>query len=503
MQGAINIVTRRARQTSGLKVSANGGSLGTRGGRVAWSGRIAGHGTVQVAASAFASDGNARLYFPAFDTPATHGGVADRLDGDGARRLFTHLTLGDFRLEGVYGRRHKDVPTATFGTIFDAPGFWTTDTRSWLDLGWRHAFANLADVSARLYYDEYEYEGSYPTVLSGTGTGPVTFNRDQDVGRWTGAELNAHRTLFGADELVAGAEWREDITQAQRNWDVAPYVSHYDDHHHSDVWAVYAEDALHLAPRLRLNAGLRHDEYAMFGGSTHPRIGLMWSVLDRTSLKLIYGSAFRVPTSYEIYLWGSGEAANRTIRPETFRTGEAVLESYFAGHYHASASYFVYRGEGFIQEQVRDGIDAFYNSGDVHGDGVEVELSGHWHDAELRLGGAHQTVRFQPGDVWLSNSPADLAQASGKQPLVHGRLWATADVRTIGRRLNPFGAEVPGFTITDANLVVRPAGWPWLATLGVRNLFDVRYGDVAGPEASMTTVPQDGRTFRARLDVRF
>ena len=187
-----------------------------------------------------------------------------------------------------------------------------------------------------------------------------------------------------------------------------------------------------------------------------------------------------------------------------------MLESYFAGHYHASASYFVYRGEGFIQEQVRDGIDAFYNSGDVHGDGVEVELSGHWHDAELRLGGAHQTVRFQPGDVWLSNSPADLAQASGKLPLVHGRLWATADVRTIGRRLNPFGAEVPGFTITDANLVVRPAGWPWLATLGVRNLFDKKppflpsgmLNQVTGTETAPDVYDAIGRQMYAGFEVK-
>ena len=501
VQGVINIVTRQARQTTGLKVSANGGSLGTAGGRIAWGGRLGDHGTLQLSASGLTSDGNARLYFPAFDTPQTHDGVAEHLDGDDAHRLFANLTLGDFRLEGVYGRRHKDVPTATYGTAFDTPGYWTTDTRDWLDLAYRHSFASHLELSGRLYYDEYEYEGSYPYIYN-TGD-PVTINRDQNNGAWTGAELSAHRTLFGPDEFVVGGEWRENLRQDTRNWDIAPYYQYWSDTHHSSVWALYAEDAFNLAPRLRLSAGLRRDAYTNFGGSTHPRVGLIWSVLDRTAFKLIYGSAFRVPTSYEVYLWGSGESANRALRPETFRTGEAVFESYFAEHYHASASWFVYRGDDYIQESVIDGIDAFRNSGDLHGNGIEIELAGRWHEAELRLGGAHQTVRFYPGNVRLSNSPADIAQASGNMPLVPGRLWASADLRTIGRRLNPFAEEVPGFTIADANLIARPGGSAWQLTLGVRNLFNLKYGDVVGPEVNMTSVPQDGRTFRARLDVRF
>ncbi len=496
--GVVNIVTRQARQARGWSVTTDGGSLGTRGGRLAYGGRFGEHGTLQLSASDFASDGNASLYFPTFDPPQPHGNVAEHLDGDGARRLFANLALGDFRLEGVYGRRRKDVPTATFGTLFDAQGYWTTDTREWLDLGYRHTFANRLELSGRLYCDEYEYEGSYPYDLENNGL--VTINRDLDVGTWSGGELIAHRTLFGPDEFVVGGEWRANLRQDQRNWFIGSDTTCYDDHHHSDVWAVYAEDAFDLAPRLRLTAGLRHDAYTAFGGSTHPRVGLIWSLLDRTTCKLIYGSAFRVPTSYEVYLWGSGDAANTTLRPETFRTGEAVFESYFAEHYHASASCFVYRGDDFIQEG-SDG--AFTNSGDVRGTGVEAEVSGRWHEAELRLGGAHQAVRFRPGDARLSNSPADILQASGKLPIVPGRLWASADLHTIGRRLNPLSAEVPGAAIADANLIARRRGSPWQVTLGVRNLFDVKYSDVAGPEVTMTSVPQDGRTFRARLDVRF
>jgi iron complex outermembrane receptor protein len=501
--GVVNVVTRQARQANGLRVSADGGELGSRGGRLSWSRSLAGRGTMQVSASGFATNGVPRLYLPEFDTPETNRGVAVNLDGEDRRRFFTQLTFGDFRFQGVYGRRHKVVPTASFGTVFDAPGFWTTDTREWADLGWRHAFASRLELNVRAYLDDYDYEGSYPSDRSGTGSGPITMNRDLVLGRWAGVEVSAHRTLFGPDDFVAGAEYRNNLNQDQRNWDVSPYQTYYSDRHQSSVWAVYAEDAIEVTNRLRLTAGLRHDDYSSFGGSSHPRVGLIWSLQERTTFKLIYGSAFRVPTSYEVYLWGSGEAANRTVRPETFRTGEAVLESYFGGHYHASASGFVFRGDGFIQDNVVDGVDAFRNSGDVDGTGVEVECSGRWREAELRLGGALETVRFQPGDARLSNSPAAIGQASGKLPLVPGHLFASADVHAIGRRLNPFGVEVPGFTVTDANLIARLPGGAWQVTLGARNVFDVRYGDVAGPEMSLTSVPQTGRTLRARLDARF
>lgn len=502
VQGAINVVTKHARQTAGVHASASGGSLGSRGGRLAWSGSLAGRGWLQLAASDQASDGTERIYFPSFDTPETNHGVAEKLDGERAHRLYGDATLGGFRLQGVYGQRRKTVPTASFGSVFDAAGFWTLDRRWWLDLAWKYAFTNRFEVAGRAYFDDYEYEGSYPSDDSGSGSGPVVLNRDGHVGRWAGVEANVHRSLFGPDEFVAGAEWRRNLRQHQRNWDEAPYRLRYDDDHQTAIWAVYAEDAFDLAPRLRLNAGLRHDEYTMFGGSTHPRVGLIWTPRERTALKLVYGSAFRVPTAYEVYLWGGGPDANTQIRPEVFRTGELVLESYFGEHYHASASGFVFRGERFIREDVIDGADRFYNE-DVRGAGAEVELAARWRGAELHLGGVHQRVRLRPGDVRLSNSPADIVQVSGKVPLLPNRAWLSADAHTIGTRLNPFGEDVSGATITNANVIVRWPGQLWQVTAGARNLFDVRYGDVAGPEMNMTSVPQEGRTFRARLDVRF
>ena len=501
--GVINVVTRRARQTHGFEVSGQAGGLGTRGGRVAYSHTWAPRVSLQVSGSVFASDGITHLAILEFASPQTHDGVADDLDADLARRLYADLTVGDLRLQGVYGTRHKDVPTASWGTEFDARPNRTIDTRGWLDLAYHHTFPDRMDVSGRAYFDDYEYTADYPYHYAGTDSGSITINHDEDLGRWAGVDLSAHRTLFGADELVVGGEYRNNLRQDQRNWDISPYALYVDDSRQSRVWALYAEDAIQLSSRLRLTAGARHDDYTNFGGSTHPRVGLIVSLRDRTVLKFIYGSAFRVPTTYELYFGGDGYHENVALQPETFRTGEISLESYFADHLRLSASWFVYRAEDFIHQVTTDSVSEYYNGGALRGTGVEVGFQGRWRTFEFKVGAAHQDVRLSPGDTWPSNSPKDLALAMGKATLLEGRLWASADLHAMGRRRDPLGFEVPGYAVTDANVIARAPGRSWQVTLGVRNLFDTSYGDVGGFELREVSVPQDGRTFRARLDLRF
>ena len=53
------------------------------------------------------SDGVERLYFPAFDTPATNNGVADGLDGEHFGQFYGHLSFKDLTFTGAYGARQR------------------------------------------------------------------------------------------------------------------------------------------------------------------------------------------------------------------------------------------------------------------------------------------------------------------------------------------------------------------------------------------------------------
>src|SRR4029078_7963475 len=65
---------------------------------------------------------------------ATNAGYADHADGDRANSLALTAAWGDFTLHGIYSARTKNVPTASFDTVFNGGREKIFDGRDWLDL---------------------------------------------------------------------------------------------------------------------------------------------------------------------------------------------------------------------------------------------------------------------------------------------------------------------------------------------------------------------------------
>ncbi|MFA6187881.1 MAG: TonB-dependent receptor [Sulfuricurvum sp.] len=86
----------------------------------------------------------------------------------------------------------------------------------------------------------------------------------------------------------------------------------------------YAHDLISLSDDVDLILGLRADDYSDYGVQLSKRAGLVYRAADDTILKLLYGSAFRVPTLMEAY--GNGHidfhAGDSTIVPEVTNTYE-------------------------------------------------------------------------------------------------------------------------------------------------------------------------------------
>ena len=78
-----------------------------------------------------------------------------------------------------------------------------------------------------------------------------------------------------------------------------------------------------ISEDLIFNAGVRYDEYGYFGGTTNPRLALIYNPFEKTTFKLIYGSAFRPPNDFELY-YGDGitQKGNPDLKPETITTYE-------------------------------------------------------------------------------------------------------------------------------------------------------------------------------------
>ena len=59
---------------------------------------------------------------------------------------------------------------------------------------------------------------------------------------------------------------------------------------------LFFQDVWLLANDWELTAGVRHDDYSDFGGTTNPRLALVWSTSYTLTTKFLYGEAFRAPS---------------------------------------------------------------------------------------------------------------------------------------------------------------------------------------------------------------
>jgi outer membrane receptor protein involved in Fe transport len=63
--------------------------------------------------------------------------------------------------------------------------------------------------------------------------------------------------------------------------------------------------------KLNLTLGARYDRNSQYGASFNPRIGAVYQPTDKTTIKLLYGSAFRAPAPSDLYSqYGSFETAD-------------------------------------------------------------------------------------------------------------------------------------------------------------------------------------------------
>jgi iron complex outermembrane receptor protein len=86
---------------------------------------------------------------------------------------------------------------------------------------------------------------------------------------------------------------------------VRPYFSNWNNYSFPQksrmVYAAFVQDDWELNENTNFVAGIRHDHYSDFGGSTNPRMSLIHSPTKKVDVKVQYATAFRAPTFKELY----------------------------------------------------------------------------------------------------------------------------------------------------------------------------------------------------------
>ena len=492
----INVITRTGASINGTWVDGAIGSLGTGMARVTH-GRSLANGVMFVLSGKHqTSDGASRLYFDAFDTPATHDGVAESLDAERVSTLYGQLKWRGLAVTITTGERRKVVPTASFSTLFNHhnPREETTDSRTMVHAAWDRVL-NGTTVGADLSFDHLSYRGIYPYDGASVGsTRPVVVNYDYATGTRLGAGLQATQALPGRQTVRAGVEAFANVTQKQ--W------GHYDDpdlgatlsDESSRQGAIYVEDEVRLQPWLLLNGGLRHDRYARFARTT-PRAGIIAIPSPNQSFKYLYGRAFRAPNAYELYYYAD---ATDSLRPESISTHELAWEQYLGEWLRTSVSAYRSSASALIALVIPDPVLmnlAFINHGGMRARGLEVE-------AETRTRGGVQAVAsavFQrsvdENGTPLVNWPRRVAEARVSGPFPWPASTWSAELHHVGTRHTLLGTAIPPYTLAHAAITSRLSNH-WYLALSIRNIFDRRYRDPASAEHVQDAIEQHGRILR-------
>ncbi|MGH9748873.1 MAG: TonB-dependent receptor plug domain-containing protein [Candidatus Polarisedimenticolia bacterium] len=490
----INVITRTGRGAPGAEVTVDGGSLSTYEARAAWGGTLERGADLYVAGGSYDSGGG-RLYFPEYDAPSTDNGRTGRIDDDASRSLFARLGVGKFTVTAAHKHRDKNVPTAAYGTEFNDGRTRTTDARGYLALRWEGTAGRRSRVSAAAAHDTYRYDGDY---MYATG-----LTEDYGYGRWWSANAQMVTDLSDRHRTIGGLEFRTNSQQEQGVYGV------FADEHRTDNWALFLQDEFRPAERVLINVGLRHDDYDTFGGTTNPRVAVIFGPRSSSTVKLLYGTAFRAPNAYELFYddGGASQKANPGLEPETIATWEATLEHTWRSGLRAAASLYHYAIEDLItlQTDPGDGLAVFRNVERVRVNGAELELEGRfgrllegrvsyaWQDGEDRATG---------GD--LINSPRHLAKLHLSAPFARDRATGAVEALFAGGRLALDGSRTPAHTVVNLVLTCRGVLPRGTITAGIYNAFDEDYGDPAGEEhAPLVAIPQDGRSYRIQVRYRF
>ncbi len=513
MFGVINVVTRSGTSV-GRVASLKLGSGADRRLRLSWGGQVGG-ADVLVSATSFGVHGRTL----SVDDVNGDGSRRDlhRVGGEDGGQLFAKVRGSDWSFSLIHSKRERVVPTASYDTIADDHGHAETDTYTLLNLGkeWKLNAANT--LHQRLYLGDYRYDGVFPYDYSADPAiaDPRLMNVDLAKGSWWGIENRLVNTRWNGQRITLGIEYKSNWRQNQRNSDrgygcvSTSGVSSdpcLNDQRSSQQVSVMAQDEIQIGSATLLTIGASYDHVSQFGSFWSPRLGVTHDAGQAGIFKLLYGTAFRVPSVYERYYTSpSFSYGNPALVPEKMRSLEVAWEKRFTQQSRLTASVYHFHIARMV---TTDENGTTVNDGSkVEATGLELEYEQRWSNgSRLRTGysiqhAADATRRFD-------NSPRHMVKANLGLPTGIPHLMAGLESQWISARTADYGTQkVPSYLLANLNLLYTPAGQPWEIALGIYNLFDRHYTDpVATDEilgARRWQIPQFGRSAMLRTTLHF
>ncbi len=528
--GVINIITKTSADINGIEYGMRAGSFNTKDAWIQYGGKLGGL--------------DAAFYLGAGNTDGQNGVIGQDAQTKMDARFGTAVSLAPgsvnaqnksvdtradlsyeaWRFRAAYQQRELGSGAGLGGSL--DPYARTHPSRLYLDLSYDQAdWIKNWDVSAVIgYFDIKDTPGAptYTLFPAGAVIGVNAFPNGM-IGnpghseQHTHASVSAVYTGFENHRLRTGSGARiEDMYAVQETKNYGPTYAPlaqglvdasgnpalaYLLPHKRNLSYVFAQDEWNFAPDWTLTAGVRHDRYSDFGGTTNPRLALVWDATYNLIIKAMHGTAFRAPSFSELYALNNPVVVgNSNINPESIITDELGFSWQPASRLKTDLNFFKYNMRNIILP-----VGTVYqnSSGGQTGRGFELEASFEA-ASNLRLTGNVSVQRSTDDTTGLDAGLAPHRRYFARIDWRIVPLWQLgATVNHVAERMREPGdtrPQIPDYAIVDITLRREKFVHNWEVSAKVTNLFN---RDAREPTFKSVGMPSDlplaGRAFYLQM----
>lgn len=385
------------------------------------------------------------------------------------------------------------------------------------EVGYKNRLNENINIHARVYYDNFVADNKWRVFPAGYPAPAFTEGMLGYVGYETD-KLGAETIVtFKSDNytVVSGLSYEKQRLRnpwQKLNWNPlngAPISSvqnfsdpstNFIDEVDREFVAIYSEVLYDVTKEVRLNIGVRYDEYSDFGGTTNPRVGATWAINKDNIVKLMYGQAFRAPTFAELHNKNNASLnGNPNLSPETVKTYETSIQNSSINNLQVSMTLFYTDIEDIIMLE----STVYENKGQVTTKGIEIEGKFNLNRGSYLL--ANYTFQDPKNELTgkeledISNHEAYL----GLNYRMNKYFNLYADAKYIGKQTRASGdvreavsdSVISNMTILAKDIITKDLK----LKLSIYNLFDEESYDSSSP----FDYPLGGRTYMAQVNYKF
>jgi len=511
VNGVVNILTKSARDTQGLLVSASGGTEDQPSVSVRYGGALGGAVVTN-------------LYYRVYGKYFNRDGLVTSSGSDaqddwhsiqgGVRFDWEPGDLDRVTLQGNY---YNDFINENENVVVLTPPNYVTSTNTQNhDYGgnvlarWTHEFSELSSLTLQAYFDHFKQE------QVGTSETRDTFDFDAQ-----------HRFPLGTrNDIIWGVQYHYSAAEFPPNF----FLTWTPPKQTDELFSAFVQDEITVVPkRFTVTLGSKFEHNESTGFEVQPSVRLLWTPADKQTVWAAVSRAVRTPSRYEtgarvnysvfevtpgdpsnlglISLFGNPNIdAEKLIAYELGYRIEPTKRLSFdiAGFYNQYDDLLRFvPGPSFMQGSVTVFPQTMQNSGSAETFGAE--LSAQWKVTDAwRLVASYSWLHAEvrPNDPAFQGNPQHQVQLRSYLDLP-GNLELNNAVYYVDRQVAASGlgtATIPAYVRVDAGLVWHPSKSVEIGIWG-HNLLDDRHPEFPSLKSSVQTeIP---RSIVGKITVRF